>query len=163
MPESWEQYGFPNPYFQLGYLPLVGLYKAMRERAKAFNYLPYVSPVPDYFVSVNDSFLSNLDSSLYTLLYYKFVNPDKIPGASFESKCYWTWDDLSLAAAGGVKADIFPMFYYTDPLITQFPVKWAVQRYKAINLLRYVRTKSLPEWPFMEYKDLNDTFDFKAP
>ena len=164
--ESWEKYGFPDPRFHQGYLPYVGLCKAYTERAKAVNEHAGEYPYPDYFTRINPGnntyyFFNNFDQSLYGFC-RNFVNPDKITGASSYSQCFWTFEDLLLAAAGGVESEILWTFYDVNPLMVQFPAKWAIQRHNAINLLRYVPTKYLTEWPFVEYEDRNDTFNFKA-
>ena len=51
--ESWEKYGFPNPYFHLGRLPFVGICKAYTERFKAINPQSGDYSVPDYFSKID--------------------------------------------------------------------------------------------------------------
>ena len=91
-----------------------------------------------------------------------FVNPDKIPSASSWMDCFWDFSDLILAAAGGVEEDTIFSFDSSDWLYPEFSVKWALQRYNAINLLRYVVTEIIYVPPYVEYEDINDTFQFKA-
>ena len=178
IPDSWEKYGFPNPNLWAPYKPFVGLIKAHNERCRVGG-AEYV--IPDFFSKIilneNDR-LRELPQAvrgrLGTLDQYilaqapSFVNPAKIPTASSIGECFWTTDDLLLAGADGVEDDIicfadgyyFPSSFSFVPL---WPVKWAIQRYKQINLLRYQWTHFLDQWPFVEYKDLNNTFNFKAP
>ena len=165
-PNSWQDCGFPNIHFRTAYLPWVGLVKALNERLAIVQ--AQQREVPGYFTR-----------QIVKMLYYcdefdrfglqsavggnrLFVNPDKIPSATSVYDCYWTYSDLLLAAAGGVEGDIVTTNIH-HLLMPEFPVKWAIQRYNAINLLRYVRTKTLSKWPYVEYEDRNNTYNFKAP
>ena len=159
--ESWEKYGFPDDVtFRSMYLPSVGLIKALNERLEAVGMEPV--PVPGYFTPYegSQSFTGRIDSKIFNELCYRFVNPEKIPSAQYYSACFWRPDELELAAADGVEEDVF----HYHPLMPEFPVKWAIARYKAINLLRYVVTSDAKDWPdIFTYEDKNNTFNFKAP
>ncbi|MBR4666628.1 MAG: hypothetical protein IKO93_22365 [Lentisphaeria bacterium] len=150
-PESWEKYGFPDPTLCPPFLPLEGLKKAIIERGGSF------ARFPEKFQSMSgrngygiESTMEFIDRALKALIQNNyFLNPDKLtdfsdyqnPGADFR----WNWNDLLLAGADGIEDDIIET---DDPLITgystrglafgpQFPVRYLIQRYKMINLLKY--------------------------
>ena len=169
-PNSWEDCGFPNINFRMGYLPWVGLAKAVNERLAAAEKWGIRQTVPGYFTRRSvDMIYYCIDFDRFALPHTvyaadrPFINPDKIPSATNWEDCKWTYSDLLLAAAGGVEADIVTADNRHDMLLPEFPVKWALQRYNAINLLRYSMTTYHPKWPYVEYKDINDTYNFKAP
>lgn len=169
--DSWQNYGFPNISFRTAYLPWVGLVKALNERLDAATGTAHGGrmPVPGYFTPRSFEMIHYCDYFDNSFLQYavmggrKFVNPDKIPSATSASDCYWTFSDLLLAAAGKSEGDVVTPYDAKDMLMPDIPVKWASQRYNAINLLRYAFCNFLDEWPYVEYEDINDTYNFKAP
>ena len=161
--ESWEKYGFPDPTLRTGYLPYCGLVKAFAERVAASGGSGSYD-LPEYFYPTNNSreLFAVFERGMSGRCGY-FVNPDKIPDADNYDQCFWNYEDLTLAAAGGIQEDVFSAYYNVNRLAPDFPVKWARQRYNAINLLRYIPTSSALDWPTFTYEDCNDTFNFKAP
>ena len=173
IPDSWEKYGFPDPTFFPPYKPYAGLIKAYNERCSVCGRYPYSVPVffskivgVEYETSLPSTvsyILGNFfDDNLRYLAPY-FVNPDKVPAADTIQKCMWTWDDLLLAGADGIKNNIICWIgdYSLSSCVPLWPVKWIIQRYKMINLLRYHPTV----WrdpPDFRYEDKNNTFNFKA-
>lgn len=166
--DSWQNYGFPNISFRTVYLPWVGLVKALNERLDAAMAYRRMT-VPGYFTPRSFEMIHYCDDFDNSYLRYaviegrKFVNPDKIPSATSASDCYWTFSDLLLAAAGKSEGDVVIPYDTKDMLIPDIPVKWAFQRYNAINLLRYAAGDTMDEWPYVKYVDINDTYNFKAP
>lgn len=145
-PETWEKYGFPDPTFRTPYLPYVGLCKALNERANYNGEGEDIIEIPDKF--------SCFDSSVWFYLLYAFdtaftkvavsgayVNPEKyddLDEDSDVSDMCWTWEDLLLAGADGVEADVIDLNANPPPkLLPNWSAKWAKQRYKMLNLLRY--------------------------
>ena len=159
---SWEDCGFPDIYFRTGYLPWLGLVKALYERRSAVGLQTYIPRVPEYFCRIDIKMIYHCWDFDRALPAGYFINPDKIPSASSPSDCFWTEDSLLLAAAGGVQDDVVTTNSMRWFFLPEFPVKWAIQRYNAINLLRYVPTEYIPQWPYFAYEDLNNTFNFKA-
>ena len=158
MPESWNDYGYPDDLtLKTAYLPTVALIKALNERRAAVNMEPLI--VPDYFSPWPgpQSFLADFDFALNATVPH-FVNPDAVSSATSYSGCFWWYEDLELAAVGGDPAKV----YHRNPLQPEFCLKWALQRYAEINLLRYVATTTESDWPTFNYEDINDTFNFKA-
>lgn len=160
--ENWDECGFPDHiYFRTMYLPTVGLIKALNERLAVFGL--DTLPVPEYFSPYegSQSFLGRFDSKIFNEgLPDRFVNLDKVQTAQDYFGCFWTAEELEMAAAGGVEEDVFQY----HPLMPEFPEKWALHRYNMINLLRYVSTSEPEDWPDeFTYEDKNDTFNFKAP
>ena len=169
-PNSWEDCGFPNIHFRTAYLPWVGLVKALNERVRTAPYLQL--PVPGYFTPIPEKmFLTcyrfDNEGLIWAVSQFnnqRFINPDKIqPPDPSLNDCLWTLPDLLLAAAGGIEEDIVTSNDPADILMPEFPVKWAIQRYNAINLLRYVYTGHSSVFPYFTYEDINDTYNFKAP
>lgn len=155
--ENWAQYGFPdNLYFRWYYTPLIGLIKATNERLDAVD-LEEIE-LPEYFSEYPNYFLDSVTAKIFEAG-AKFVNPDKISSAQSYDQCFWTQVDLSNAAADGDQ----PYYHYQDVFSPDYPVKLAIQRYNAINLLRYVPTSDQEDWPdIFTYEDRYNTFKFKA-
>lgn len=160
--ENWEKYGFPDDIaFMTVYKPMIGLIKALNERLEAVDLSAMA--VPEIFsirTYMPISYLQDIDAYLFQAS-MRFVDPDKISSAQGYADCFWDWDDLMLEAADGISEDIVSSWPPYNPLMTAFPVKFAEQRYKAINLLRYVVTTESYEWPAFSYEDRNNTFNFK--
>ena len=157
--ESWSKYGFPDHiYFRTMYLPTVGLIKALNERLESVKL--ETLPVPEYFSTYEGSqyFLGSFDSKIFNHAVYRFVKPDKVSTAQNYYECFWSAEELELAAADEIGENIFTY----HPLMPDFPFQWAMQRYNAINLLRYVVTSDPQDWPLFTYTDLNNSFKFKA-
>ena len=155
--ENWALYGFPdNLYFRWYYTPMIGLIKATNERLAAVG-LEEI-PLPKYFSEYPWYFLDGVNGKILGAG-EKFVNPDKISSAHSYSQCLWTSNDLLDASAEGGE----PYYHYQWPFSPDYPVKLAVQMYKAINILRYVPTSDPRDWPdVFTYADRYNTFNFKA-
>ena len=163
-PESWSKYGFPDDiFFRTVYTPMDGLIKALNERLNAIDSDPY--PIPQILDSRGWDFLNlhDFDDRLLNFTAPKFVNPDKITTAGRYSDCFWSWGDITRAVESETGEEWIRTSVSYNIMTTDYPVKWAVQRYNAINILRYVPTSDPNDWPSVfTYADRYNTFNFKA-
>lgn len=162
MPEGWSDYGYPDHIaFRTVYLPYVGMLKAINERRAAVDFEPVA--VPEYFSKISTVAVSEVGNLEYALsaACYEFVNPDKIQAGKSWRTYFWTLEEL-LESVVDSPADI--VSFYPDARYKAFtpawPVKWAIQRYNAVNKLRYVATVR-EDYPRFEYEDKYNTFNFK--
>lgn len=149
--ECWEKYGFPDPHLCPPFLPLEGLKKAIIERGGSFSHFPEkFQPMTGPLAISIETAMELIDNAIRNLIRnVYFLNPDKLTDFSDYQNPYvdfrWNWNDLLLAGADGIEEDIIET---DDPLITghstrglafgpQFPVRYLIQRYKMINLLKY--------------------------
>ena len=174
MPETWNDYGFPDDLaFRTFALPFTGLCKALNERAEAVTTASKGQitiepmPIPDYFTpfpsqggTVYANGCIDFDFSLKTICEW-MVNPDKIQPDKSWKTYLWTLEELLLSVVDDPSELIVADIGYYHPFVPGLSVKWAVQRYNAINVLRYAATK-LEDYPDFEYEDFYNTFNFKA-
>ena len=166
IPDSWEKYGFPDPTFRPIHKPYEGLIKAYNERYSVCRY-PSPITVPAYFSVITTDRLVLPSTAQYILsLFDDHIRllTEKVPAAETLRDCMWTWNELMLAGADGIEDDIIwaEKSYNFISGIPTWPVRWIIQRYTMLNLLRYYPTV----WtnpPDFRYEDKNDTFNFKAP
>ena len=144
-PECWEKYGFPDPHLCPPYLPLEGLKKAIIERGGSFRNFP-----EQFRPMYAESAMQSIDNAIRNLIRdVYFLNPAKLDAIEdymiSDQEFKWTWEDLLLAGADGIEEDIIET---DDPMIIghstrglkfgpQLPVRYLIQRYKMINLLKY--------------------------
>lgn len=154
--ENWAKYGFPDDImFRSPYLPLAGLVKAVNERREAVDLDPF--PELEYFeVDGGMYWESNFNYALSEASRY-YVDPDAVSSATRYEQCFWFWNDLWDKALDG--EDLINVTSFMRP---RYSVKWAIWTYNQINLLRYVATTKGQDWPGFEYRDIYNTFKFKA-
>lgn len=147
MAENWQAYGFPDGItFRTAFVPFIGLVKALNERLKAVGKTEIT--VPDLFTTIGESALSilrNFDVAFESAVHRNFINEAKttvLNENTTYSSMYWTWEDLLIAGADGVQNNVILLGANEYQKLTpEWSVKWAMQRYKMLNLLRYVETE----------------------
>ena len=144
MAENWQAYGFPNPTFRTAYKPFVGLCKATKERARASGTSGVQMDIPDWFAPQSPesafSLCFHIDQAIIEMV-NGFVNHEKYADLDADSELddmLWNWEDLLLAGADGEESEIINLYANPPPrLLPEWSAKWAKQRYKMLNLLRY--------------------------
>ena len=140
---NWQAFGFPGVGFLPPWKPAEGLRKALAERR-----LPFAETWDADAIASTESlplfgecgggreFCRSFDQELRSVA-ERYLNHTKLDLADPEewSDPLWTWEELLLAAAEGEERRI------ADPekgdLSPEWNLDWALQRMRAINLLRY--------------------------
>ena len=140
---NWQAFGFPGVGFLPPWKPAEGLRKALSERR-----LPFAETWDADAIASTESlplfgecgggreFCRSFDQELRSVA-ERYLNHTKLDLTDPEewSDPLWTWEELLLAAAEGEERRI------ADPekgdLSPEWNLDWALQRMRAINLLRY--------------------------
>ena len=140
---NWQAFGFPEVGFLPPWKPAEGLRKALSERR-----LPFAETWDADAIASTESlplfgeygggreFCRSFDQELRSVA-ERYLNHTKLDLTDPEewSDPLWTWEELLLAAAEGEERRI------ADPekgdLSPEWNLDWALQRMRAINLLRY--------------------------
>lgn len=140
---NWQAFGFPGVGFLPPWKPAEGLRKALSERR-----LPFAETWDADAIASTESlplfgecgggreFFRSFDQELRSVA-ERYLNHTKLDLTDPEewSDPLWTWEELLLAAAEGEERRI------ADPekgdLSPEWNLDWALQRMRAINLLRY--------------------------
>lgn len=140
---NWQAFGFPGVGFLPPWKPAEGLRKALSERR-----LPFAETWDADAITSTESlplfgecgggreFCRSFDQELRSVA-ERYLNHTKLDLTDPEewSDPLWTWEELLLAAAEGEERRI------ADPekgdLSPEWNLDWALQRMRAINLLRY--------------------------
>ena len=152
---EWNNYGFPDPTFYPVWKVAEGLVKALEERklVKAQTWdIDSILNKTQYEIFSPESYDAEQNPVLMWRT-FRFWFDQKLGGIAHGGYTYYgnieyvdtpdtsPWyvsrlDDLLLKAAGGDPSEVIPP--YADFFTIEWNVKWAIQRKKVLDMLRYI-------------------------